>query len=695
MKKLLCFLFALCLMSNGVLGNGVAIVDASTVDYLKLNKTIVTAEVESQIAIITTAQTFQNMNATFAKVRYAFPLSSDETSIDLRYRVNGQWFEAILDEVPQDSTLPGSGGTVDPLLLDYLGETPLYFDIPDSVLSDSTLIVEMTYVTLLPYDFGTVNFRYPNSYQAIQPGNIDLQEFNFLLNSTRDITQIQLQSGQTLTRLINNGNSAEIQTRDFEIPASEDFLVSYSLDLNQLGLFGFSTFQPDTTVPDAFGRGFLTFIAEPDPVTSTTIDKVFTLIVDRSGSMSGSKIGQARDAASFIVNNLNSGDRFNIVDFSSNVTSFKPDHIPFTETSRLEALNYVSNFNASGGTNISGAFDVAMNQFVTSEDSVANIIIFFTDGFPTVGTTGTEQILQGIAQLQNQTSAKISIFTFGIGSSVGVQLLTRMAAENFGLSQILGSGELFDVITDFYLRIRNPILLNTQLTVTPTGVMEVYPDPLPNLYLGQQMIVSARYSAPQPVTITLSGEIFGQPISYDYNIDLADSSVDNFQFLPKIWAKSKIEKLLVDYNSLDPNSPEAQQIKSEIIQISFAYRVISPFTSFTGGTPVGIEDEPGIEDIANLAQDFVLLGNYPNPFNPSTTIRLQVNSVYVGKLQIKIYNMLGRVVRVLEVDVNGPGTYSVQWDGLLASGQIAASGTYVYVVSLNNTVLAKKMQLVK
>ena len=181
--------------------------------------------------------------------------------------------------------------------------------------------------------------------------------------------------------VFNDGSQAKITFSKEESVANFNYNVEYELALDELGLYSMSTFLADSSIPDENGQGFFTFIAEPDPSENTeVIHKVFTLIVDCSGNMSGSKIDQARNAAKFIVENLNEGDYFNIVDFSSSVSDFHTAHVEYSEQTRQEALDYINGFYAGGATNISGAFDEAIPQFAHSNDSTANIIIFFTDG---------------------------------------------------------------------------------------------------------------------------------------------------------------------------------------------------------------------------------------------------------------------------------------------------------------------------
>lgn len=687
------FILSSLLFSGYLYANGVCVVNAANNTNLLLLESSVDVLVENQIALTKTRQVFRNSTGASTNSKYAFPLSESASAIELRWQVNGQWYLANISSQPPDTTLPGGEGGISQQLQDYLGATPLLFDLPQIIAPDSAIIVELTYVELLPYQFGDVDFSYPNDYSLIQSTAVNQQSLIFRLNSARSIESLQLLSSHNLFQLINTGNEALLETNDPNEPLDENYAIRYSLNLDQLGLFDFSTRIADSTLPDSLG-GFLTFVAEPDPGNSTeVIDKVFTLVVDRSGSMRGNKIVQARNAARFIVENLNPGDYFNIVDFSSSVASFRSEHVPFNAVNLAEATNYINGFAANGGTNISGAFDLAVPQFASASDSTANIIIFFTDGQATVGITNTELLVNHITNLVDNTETGVLIFSFGIGTDANEQMLTLLSNANGGLAEFLGVDELFDRITDFYLRIRNPVLLNTAISFDPPVVTEVYPAPLPNLYQGQQMIVTGRYRQSGPVNVTLEGEAFGLPVSYQYALTLADTAVTRYQVLPKIWAKQKITFLLIEYYSLAEGDPAREAIRDQIVALSVGYGVISPFTGFSGGDPVAIDEFADDSEI--LAADFTLLGNYPNPFNPETTIRLKVNSLKFGIVKVKIYNALGQIVRVLTLTVNGPGQYEVRWDGRLQDGSAAGSGHYFYLVEFENTILAGKMTLLK
>lgn len=79
---------------------------------------------------------------------------------------------------------------------------------------------------------------------------------------------------------------------------------------------------------------------------------------------------------------------------------------------------------------------------------------------------------------------------------------------------------------------------------------------------------------------------------------------------------------------------------------------------------------------APLPTSFMLSQNYPNPFNPSTTIQFTLNQA--ATIQLEVINLLGQAVRTLASERLPAGSYERVWDGRTASGEICASGLYIY-----------------
>jgi hypothetical protein len=86
--------------------------------------------------------------------------------------------------------------------------------------------------------------------------------------------------------------------------------------------------------------------------------------------------------------------------------------------------------------------------------------------------------------------------------------------------------------------------------------------------------------------------------------------------------------------------------------------------------------------------------NYPNPFNPTTTIRYGIKEQ--THVSLKIYNVTGQLVKTLVSEVKKPAAeYSVTWDGRDASGNSVSSGVYFYSLTAGDTKHTKKMVLLK
>jgi hypothetical protein len=125
-------------------------------------------------------------------------------------------------------------------------------------------------------------------------------------------------------------------------------------------------------------------------------------------------------------------------------------------------------------------------------------------------------------------------------------------------------------------------------------------------------------------------------------------------------------------------NPVKTYLVSQIDSITF-YVLISDIEA---------ESQPAI-----IPEQFALLQNYPNPFNPVTTIQFIIPAT--GKVEVKIYNLNGSLVRELFTGEKEVGEYSYQWDGKDDRGITIASGVYFYSVQFNNSQLTKKMIYLK
>jgi Ca-activated chloride channel homolog len=685
------FILVLLLLSTMVAMHAAGVVinsSSTTLQTIKLLRCTYDVQIDNQIAIVTLQETFKNLLTSNVAPRYYYPLPEGCSATQLRWFAQGIWWQANIS--PNPSSNPGGPSTFPSSFTNYVGTFPVVFDFTTVMFPQDTLAVELTYVQLLPYSDGNVELRLKNNYTPITTVPLLSQTLDVELNSTRNIT-----SFQSINQIPNN---IEFTTTHgichytiANAVANTDYLLRYSLDSAELGLWSMSTLRD--SVPDDWSRGFFTFIVEPDPSNTTQIiDKVFTLIIDRSGSMSGDKIIQAKNAATYIVNHLNEGDMFNIVMFNESNSAIWTSHHEYTPPNAQTALNFINSITATGMTNIGAAFNTAIPQFSNASNNTANIIIFLTDGCPTAGITEIQQLRTYIHNLMLANEATIYLYNFGIGSDVNAQLLTQTATDNHGLVQLLGQNELYASITSFYNIIRNPVLLDPVITVTPPDAIEqMFPSPLPNLYIGRQMIVSGRYSVPQMAHLTFSGHAFSQTVNYEYDMLLTELNDPNKAFLTKIWAKQKIDYLLIQYYGMDTTSTTAHELKQTIINISMLWGVITPFTSFHGGAVPN--EEPSTSPTPGYTVK--LLGNFPNPFNPTTVIRFEITKDDHLPAYIRIYNIRGQLIKVLGLKTHGKGQYQIMWDGTDQQNKAISSGVYFYTLEWGNEIQVGKMVMMK
>ncbi|MBA7588338.1 hypothetical protein ES708_30393 [subsurface metagenome] len=161
------------------------------------------------------------------------------------------------------------------------------------------------------------------------------------------------------------------------------------------------------------------------------------------------------------------------------------------------------------------------------------------------------------------------------------------------------------------------------------------------------------------------------------------------------WTKTDISKSISDYQgdlitTLDVTSGTFVK-GSDWWTWNWDSSLVAYVQETVSGIPSAINDN---RMSAQPAQ-FELLGNYPNPFNLTTTIRFKVNTALHDDVYVKIINAMGQIVNVLTVKTHGSGIYKVIWNGLTQSGQLASSGNYFYTVDSGAGILSGQMILVK
>ncbi|MBI2429919.1 MAG: T9SS type A sorting domain-containing protein, partial [Ignavibacteriales bacterium] len=108
--------------------------------------------------------------------------------------------------------------------------------------------------------------------------------------------------------------------------------------------------------------------------------------------------------------------------------------------------------------------------------------------------------------------------------------------------------------------------------------------------------------------------------------------------------------------------------------------------------PTGVKERP-IASGGSIPTDYSLGQNFPNPFNPATTIRY--NLPHSGQVTLEVFNIVGQKVATIVDQVQSAGEWSVRWNGEDASGKLVSTGLYLYRLTAGSYVSTKKMMLIK
>ncbi len=314
--------------------------------------------------------------------------------------------------------------------------------------------------------------------------------------------------------------------------------------------------------------------------------KDVTAVVDVSGSMSGTKIQQARTALRQLLNSLNRNDRFRLIAFSGDVRAYRNGWTQASADEVSAAQRWVEQLTADGGTNIEAALREAFHE--TSPSERLPIVLFMTDGLPSVG----EQNPERIASQAEQARGHARIFAFGVGYDVNTYLLDRITAAGRGSTQYVQSdGEVETALGGLITKISMPVLTDLQIADAPASLREIYPAQLPDLFAGEDLVVFGRYSGgDRRGNIVITGRRNG--VTERFSVEASFSGSDNSNdFIPRLWASRKIG-VLTRTIRLEGSTP---QLVEQIRETALRYGILSEYTSY-------LVQEPTL--VANRQDDF-------------------------------------------------------------------------------------------
>jgi len=543
----------------------------------KIKELSVQAKVEDQVAKVQVSQAFENTGSRQIEVSFVFPLPYDGAVDRLTLLVDGKEYPAkLLDkEKAREMYEEIVRKNKDPALLEWMG-TGLFKTSVFPVPAGEKRTVTLRYSQICRTDQGLTEFLFPLSTAKFTSPPLEKLSIDVSIESSSQIKNVYSPSHEIKVKRPDNKHATVTYTAKDKVPTS-DFRLFYDVGEGKVG----------TSVvsyrPDADQDGYFLLLASPEieAEQEERPKKTVIFVVDRSGSMAGKKIEQAKEALKFVLNNLRKGDTFNIIAYDSEIESFRPELQKYNEQTRQAAQGFIEGVYAGGSTNISGALDTALSQL--PDQQRPTYVLFLTDGLPTAGETNEAKI---VAEAQQENDVRARLFAFGVGYDVNSRLLDKLARVNYGQSQYVRPNEdIEDSVSKLYNRIGAPVMTGVELAVDVErnresdgpAINRRYPQELYDLFAGEQLVVVGRYKTPGQAKVTISGKVGDQKQKMDFAAKLVKKSKDETNaFVEKIWAMRRVGEI-IDQIDLEGKNEE---LVEELVRLSKKHGIITPYTSF-------------------------------------------------------------------------------------------------------------------
>jgi len=525
----------------------------------------VTVEISDQVAKTAVDQVFLNHFERDIEGTYLFPLPEGASISEFAMWIGTEKVKGEILDAPAARRVYEDivRRMKDPALLEYLGRNMFrarVFPIP----AKGEKRIQIAYTEVLRSENNLVRYRYPLSTEQFSHEPVKDISLSVRISSRIPLSNVYSPTHRISVRKEAEGRAAA-GFEESNAKPDKDFILYYSLSPDDVGL---------SLVRDSGAAGdYFMLLAAPRfaAARDKVLDKNLVLVLDSSGSMSGAKIRQAKEAARFVINRLEENDRFSIVDFDDGVSLFAPELVPAQEADRIQALKFIDGIQDSGGTNINEALTRALKMLRAG--GRPNYVLFMTDGQPTVGETETSPILKNVG---GANEARARIFVFGVGDDVNTELLDQFAAQNRGTSVYVAPNENLEVaLSNYYEKISAPLLSDLVLKTRGIEFRDVYPRTLPDLFKGSQLVLVGRCTGAGPATVILTGKVGMEEKRFVLE-DRPAGGGESFPFLPRLWATRRIGFLLEEIRLRGASTELADEIK----KLGLKYGIVTPYTSF-------------------------------------------------------------------------------------------------------------------
>ena len=545
-------------------------------------------KISSQVATTHVEQVFRNNTNFTLEGTYLFPIPESASIAEFAIwegdrRLVGEVrtreeARRIYDEIVRRQRDPG--------LLEYAGKDLFQASI-FPILPHSDKKLEITYTQVVRAEGGTVSYRYPLGVgrQLTQidsvSGRVEVESKEPLRNVYSPTHAINVKRDNERRSFVSFENESGKEPQDFQL--------FYTISKEDFGLTLLIHREPGK-------HGYFLLMISPKEDWSeqeySAKDVVF--VVDTSGSMAEEgKMEKARAALLYGVRILRPQDRFNIISFAGEERLMEAGLIAADEKGRARGETFVKALKPVGGTNINQSLLASLRQFSNADRERPKMLVFMTDGLPTVDERNPTKIVENVRQAMKPG---VRLFTFGVGYDVNTLLLDKLAAENGGVADYVEPKEDLEVkVSNFFAKVNYPVLTDLQLHMGGAQTDLVYPRTIPDLFRGSQLTLIGRYGNENDLNgtqIVLTGLSGGVSRSYTYTNLKFPLRAETNEYLPRLWATRRVGWLMEQVRL----NGEQKELRDEIVDLGTRYGIVTPYTSY-----LALENERQISRLMTAA----------------------------------------------------------------------------------------------
>lgn len=316
--------------------------------------------------------------------------------------------------------------------------------------------------------------------------------------------------------------------------------------------------------------GFALITLSPPAIAPRAVPRDLTFVLDVSGSMSGEKMDQARAAGKQFLRSLSTADRFRLIDFSSDVRSFRDDFAYATRDNIRRAERYLDDLEAQGSTNIAGALDEALS--IPQQRGRLPIVLFLTDGLPTVGERNGAVIASSVARRRGSRR----LFTFGVGSDLNVSLIEQLALEGRGTASFVRPDESVERAVGIVAsRLTNPLVTDVRVRADGVRLLKMHPSGPVDIFAGEDLVILARYDGSGDAVVRFDGQTSAGPVSWGTRVRFPERSREN-AYVARLWATQRVGYLSAEKRK----HGGSRELDDEIRELGERYGIPTEFSSY-------------------------------------------------------------------------------------------------------------------